>query len=163
MQRITVTLDDELVASLDALVATSGYGNRSEAVRDLARAGLLQREAPDGDGECVAALVYVYDHEARQLPRRLTDRFHDHHALAVSTLHVHLDRRECMELAVLRGPGAQVRALGEHVIAERGVRHGRLLVIPATEQATAAGEKHRPRHAQAAAVVAEPAGDAAGA
>ena len=133
MQRITITLDDDLLAEVDSLMARSGYGSRSEAIRDLARAGLLGRGALAGEAECVAALVYVYDHEARQLPRRLTEQFHDHHDLTVSTMHVHLDRRECMELSVLRGRGEDVREFGEHVIAERGVRHGKLLVIPVAE------------------------------
>lgn len=130
MHRITITLDDELMAKVDAFMAAGGYTSRSEAMRDLTRAGLTQHEAPGGAAECVAALVYVYDHEARQLPRRLMEQFHDHHDLSVSTMHVHLDRHECLELTVLRGHGADVRAFGEHVIAERGVRHGRLFVIP---------------------------------
>ena len=115
---------------LDAFIAAGSYQSRSEAVRDLARAGLLQYEAAPASSECVAALVYVYDHDARQLPRRLTETFHDHHAMTVSTMHVHLDRNECMEIAVLRGPPAAVLAFGDQVIAERGVRHGRLVVVP---------------------------------
>ena len=42
MQRITITLDDELMADLDALIAERGYQNRSEAIRDLTRAGMQQ-------------------------------------------------------------------------------------------------------------------------
>lgn len=126
MQRITITLDDELLREIDAL----GYGNRSEALRDLARAGLRERagEGP-AEGRCAAALAYVYDHHRRDLPDRLTDAFHDHHELSVATLHVHLDHDTCMELAVLKGEVAQVRRFAEAVSAERGVRHGRLLVI----------------------------------
>ena len=39
MQRITITVDDELVAALDRVIAACGYQNRSEAIRDLTRAG----------------------------------------------------------------------------------------------------------------------------
>ena len=132
MHRITITLDDELMEAVDAFAASGGYGNRSEAMRDLARAGLLQHGEAEGDADCVAALVYAFDHEQRQLARRLTESFHAHHDLTVSTMHVHLNRRDCVELTVLRGPANQVRAFGEHVMAERGVRHGRLLILPAT-------------------------------
>jgi len=133
MQRVTITLDDELVAALDQVIATRGYQNRSEAIRDLARAGLVQateEAAAGGRGECVAALVYVYDHEGRALAKRLTRSFHDHHDLSVATLHVHLDHESCLEVAVLRGHAGEIRHMTDHLTSERGVRHGRVVMIP---------------------------------
>jgi CopG family nickel-responsive transcriptional regulator len=81
-------------------------------------------------GSCVAALVYVYDHAARDLSRRLVDNYHGHHDLSVATLHVHLDDDNCMEVTALRGTGAEVQHFAEHIIVERGVRYGRLVMIP---------------------------------
>jgi CopG family transcriptional regulator, nickel-responsive regulator len=131
MQRVTVTLDDELMGILDRVMAERGYQNRSEAIRDLARAGLgLAAEERHAPRDCVAALVYVYDHEARELAKRLTRSFHDHHDLSLAALHIHLDHESCMEVSVLRGKTAEVQHLADHVIAERGVRHGRLVMIP---------------------------------
>ncbi len=133
MQRVTVTLDADLLAEIDQMVATRGYPNRSEALRDLARAGLQETAPPQAeDKDCVAALVYVYDHTRRELAQRLTDSFHDHHDLSVATLHLHLDHDACMEVAVLRGATGDVQHLAEHVIAERGVRYGRLVTVPAS-------------------------------
>lgn len=126
MQRITITLEDSLLREVDAL----GHANRSEAVRDLVRAGLRQAaEARQASGPCAAALAYVYDHHRRDLPTRLTESFHDHHALSVATLHVHLDHHACLEVAVLRGEAETVRHFAEAVMAERGVKHGKLLVL----------------------------------
>jgi len=140
MQRVTVTLDDELMADLDAMMANRGYQNRSEAIRDLARAGLARTQVDAGTaGSCMAALVYVYDHSARDLSRRLTNTHHDHHQLSVSSLHVHLDSETCMEVSVLKGPTADVRHFAEHVIAERSVRHGELVIIPASGTAQSGG------------------------
>jgi CopG family nickel-responsive transcriptional regulator len=133
MQRITVTLDDELVEALDRLIASRGYQNRSEAIRDLTRAGMAQiHEAASAQHSGVAALVYVYDHEGRELAKRLTRSFHDHHDLSLATMHVHLDHESCLEVAVLRGEMHDIHDFAEHVIAERGVRHGRLVAIPVT-------------------------------
>lgn len=131
MQRVTVTLDDDLMADLDRLIAQRGYQNRSEAIRDLARAGLknmaLESEA---DRSCMGALVYVYDHAARELSKRLTNHSHAHHHLTVSTLHVHLDHDRCLEVAVLKGTSGEVQAFASDVISERSVRHGQLVQIP---------------------------------
>src|SRR5882757_8965859 len=131
MQRVTITIDDELMTELDRIIAARGYQNRSEAIRDLARAGIRQAaEALDKERDCVAALVYVYDHNARQLSKRLADTFHDHHELSLASMHAHLDHDSCMEVTILRGKTEKVRKFAEHVIAERGVRHGRVVLVP---------------------------------
>lgn len=149
MERITATLDEGLVEELDRFQRDRGYQNRSEALRDLIRAG-LQGTADDHEGgACVGALVYVYDHEVRALAKRLTTAQHDHHDLSVATMHVHLDHHSCLEVAVLRGSSAAVRHFSEHVIAERGVRHGRLVVIPVALEAEAHAHGHARAHVHA--------------
>lgn len=132
MQRITITLDDDLMEELDAMIATHGYQNRSEAIRDFARAGMQQAAQDKGDkaGDCVAALVYVYDHAARDLSSRLVDSYHHHHDLSLATLHVHLDDDNCMEVTALRGATKEVQHFADHIIAERGVKYGRVVMMP---------------------------------
>ena len=147
MQRVTITLDEELVVELDRLIASRGYQNRSEAIRDLARAGMRQVAEESGEaGHCVAALVYVYDHEERELSKRLTHLFHDHHDLSQAGMHVHLDHGSCMEVAVLRGDAHEVRHLADHVIAERGVRHGRLVTVPVAMETEKHAQVGEPSH-----------------
>jgi len=140
MQRVTITLDDTMMADLDQFIMDRCYQNRSEAIRDLARAGMQQTSGVmPPEQQCVAALVYVYDHGIRELAKRLTHAYHDHHSLAVSTLHVHLDHDSCMEVTVLKGVAGEVGKFAEQVIAERGVKHGRLVTVPVQLSA----EKHK--------------------
>ncbi|KKC33248.1 nickel-responsive transcriptional regulator NikR [Devosia psychrophila] len=138
MQRVTVTLDDDLMDELDALIAIRGYQNRSEAIRDLARAGLKQAAQETGsDQNCVGVLSYVYNHAARDLAKRLTSTFHTHHDLTIASLHVHLDAESCLEVGILKGPMGVVQHFADHVISERCVRHGSLHLVPTTELAPA--------------------------
>jgi CopG family nickel-responsive transcriptional regulator len=131
MQRITITLDDDLVEQFETLIAAQGYNNRSEAFRDLIRERLARTETDRHDkGDCYASLTYVYDHHQRDLAARMTEVSHGHHDLTVSTLHVHLDHDNCLETAILRGPIARIRAFADAVIAQPGVRHGKLHMIP---------------------------------
>ena len=130
MQRLTISVDDDLAASFDALVAARGYTSRSEAMRDLVRRALDdKRVEAGGNAPCIANLSYVFDHHLRDLSQRLTEIEHDHHELVVSTTHVHLDHDTCLESAILRGPIDAVRALANAVQAERGVRFGALNLI----------------------------------
>ena len=140
MQRITITIEDDLLAEIDAAARARGYQNRSEIIRDLARSGLQQSAADAGaSGHCVAALVYVYDHAARDLSKRLVQNFHGHHDLSLATLHVHLDDDSCMEVTALKGSSGDVKHLADHVIAERGVRYGRLVMIPLQSRKSSRG------------------------
>lgn len=132
MQRFTISLEDELADQFTAWIKRRGYGNRSEAIRDLVREHLAeesleQKQMP----HCVASVVYVYDHHERELSRRLTRQQHQHHDMTVSTLHVHLDENQCMEVTVLRGAGNAVAAQAQALIAERGVRNGKIHIVPA--------------------------------
>ncbi len=138
MQRVTITLDDDLMGELDRLIAARGYGSRSEAIRDLARAGISQAlldmdDAPD----CIAALVYVTEQAPSDLAQRLAALFRAHHDLSVATMHVHLNHSGGLEVALLKGPTGQVRALADKVLVERDVRHGRLHIVPARLDAEA--------------------------
>ncbi|HZB90554.1 MAG TPA: nickel-responsive transcriptional regulator NikR [Stellaceae bacterium] len=139
MERVTITLDEELMEELDRLIARRGYQNRSEAIRDLARSGIRQaNEKATPTRDCVAALVYVFDHRARELSKRLARLFHERHDLSLSAMRVHLDHDSCMEVSVLRGKTDEVARFADHLMAERGVRHGRLVTVPVD----AAEEKH---------------------
>jgi CopG family transcriptional regulator, nickel-responsive regulator len=145
MQRLTITIDDGLLAEVDEFMAHRGYANRSEAFRDLLRSGLNEAGSETaGNRHCVATLSYIYDHAARELPKRLTRDFHDHHDLAEATLHVHIDRESCLEVTVLRGRRAEVKAFADHVIAERGVRHGHVIMMPI--EPSAHGHTHGTSH-----------------
>ena len=51
-----------------------------------------------------------------------------------------------MEVAVLRGEAGDVRHLADHVIAERGVRYGRLVTVPVDEHSEKHPHDHSPSH-----------------
>jgi CopG family nickel-responsive transcriptional regulator len=149
MRRITITVDDELAAAIDHVVAATGYQNRSEAMRDLTRAGIAQLQQQSNTLRSgVAALVYVYDHQERELAKRLGISSHAHHDLSVATMHVHLDHDSCMEVAVLKGAMRDIRDFAQHVVSERGVRHGQLTAIPVEldNQKHAHGSEPERRH-----------------
>ena len=124
LTRVSISLETALLAAFDRHTAAKGYATRSEAIRDLIRDRLVFEEAQQGEGEQVAVVTLVYDHHARELAARLIDKQHHHHDLVVSSLHVHLGERHCLEVSVLRGAMEKVRHLGEELLATKGVLHG---------------------------------------
>lgn len=138
MERFTISLDQHLATAFDELIKERRYTTRSEAVRDILRTHLQSaREQRDAKGTCVANLSYVYNHHERELAERLTRIQHAHHDLTISTMHAHLDHEQCIETVMLKGPVKRVREFAQEMIAERGVRHGKLNLI-----SVAPGESH---------------------
>ncbi len=128
LTRVSISLDASLLQAFDRFLEAKGYTNRSEAIRDLIRDRLVRDEQSQGSGTRVAVVSLVYDHHARELAAKLLDKQHAHHDLVMSSMHVHLRERHCLEVTVLRGPLEAVRRLADELIAIRGVLHGEVMV-----------------------------------
>lgn len=128
LTRVSISLESALLEAFDGHIAGKGYATRSEAIRDLIRDRLIRQQAEEGDGEQVVIVTMVFDHHARDLASRLIDKQHHHHQLVVSSLHVHLGERHCLEVTVLRGPGKDIHHLANDLLATKGVLHGEVIV-----------------------------------
>jgi len=129
--RIGVAIDEDLLGQFDGLLERKGYSNRSEAFRDLIRDALVREETTDPEREAVGTLTLVYDHHVRQLADKLTDMQHDHFREIISTLHVHMDHDNCLEVLVLRGRAGAIRRIADKLVSTKGVKHGRLTLTTA--------------------------------
>ena len=146
MQRFTISLDDTLAAQFDALLLLKGYVNRSEAVRDLIRAGINTTQTTAGGASwSVATVSYIYSHDEHKALARLLDLQHEHHDLVVAAQHTHLDHEDSLECIILRGPSKAVRAFGEALLALRGVRHGNLHLVPVKPAGHSHSHEHTPQ------------------
>ena len=140
LARIGVAIESDLLAEFDQLVERRGYSSRSEAFRDMIRGELNQMHVASPGKHVVGTLTIIYDHNVRQLSEKLTGMQHDHHHEIVSTLHVHLDHDQCLEVLVLRGQAIHVQQIADKLIATKGVTQGRLTL------AAAAPEHAHPHH-----------------
>ncbi|MGO9200405.1 MAG: nickel-responsive transcriptional regulator NikR [Limisphaerales bacterium] len=126
--RFTVSLPPALLQDLDKMVCEKGHANRSQAVADLIRAGLVEHRQEYGSGEIAGTITLVYDHHQARVQTTLTDIQHDHHDVIISSLHVHLDHDNCLEVLVVRGRADRIKKIAEELIAAKGVKHGKLTV-----------------------------------
>lgn len=124
--RFGVSLNSDLLDKFDALCEEKSYQTRSEAIRDLIRGVLVQKEWEQTDKEIAGVLSLVYDHHVSDLAQKLTELQHDSHEIILSSLHVHLDHHNCLEVLILRGPGEGIQALSQKLISTKGVKYGKL-------------------------------------
>ena len=131
MERFTISMDDQLFEQFDTVAQARGYVNRSDAIRDLVREYLENaRIQKDYQGYCIATLSYIFNHHERDLASQVTSAHHHHHDLTLSSMHVHMDHDNCLEVVILRGTVQDVRQFANQVIATNGVRHGKLHIVP---------------------------------
>lgn len=123
--RFGVSIQEKLLDEFDHWLEEHRYANRSEAIRDLIRDQLVETEWEEAEKEVVGTVTLVYSHEIRELTEKLTAIQHDTHGMIVSTLHVHLDHHNCLEVLILRGQAEHVREIADRLIGCRGVKHGK--------------------------------------
>ena len=126
--RFSVSLPSQLLSDFDAMVREKGYDNRSLAVADMIRDGLVEHRQQSDEQEIAGTITLVYDHHKRNLQSSLTDLQHEHTGIIISTLHVHLDHDNCLEVLVLRGASGTIKSLAHSLLAAKGVKHGRLTI-----------------------------------
>jgi len=128
LKRIGVAIEAGLLEKFDRLNAGRGYTNRSEAFRDLIREALVEQAWEAPESQVVGTVTIVYDHHVRLLGEKLTDLQHDAYHDILSTLHVHLDHDNCLEVLVVRGKASAVKRIADNLISTKGVKHGRLTI-----------------------------------
>lgn len=129
--RFSVAIGGELLQKFDQYREEHRYPNRSEAVRGLMRAALVEERIADDDAETMGVVTLIYDHHASRINDRLTELQHLHLDRVVTTTHVHLDARRCLEVILLRGPARVVRELADSLIGTKGIETGRLVLAAA--------------------------------
>ena len=126
VQRIGVSLDPKLLDWFDKHIDERGYTNRSEAIRDLIRDKMVEEQWQAEDETCVAAVTLVYDHHG-DAGHKLSHLQHNFHLTVISTMHVHIDHDNCLEVIILKGTAKGIQELGNKMISLRGVKHGKLV------------------------------------
>jgi CopG family nickel-responsive transcriptional regulator len=125
LARFSVSIENDLLDRFLRVAKKRGWGNRSEALRNLIRDALV-RDEWEVDAEIVGTITLVYDHHKRELSEKLTSIQHDHHDAVLSATHIHLDHDNCLEMIAVRGAATQVQKIADALIGTKGVKHGKL-------------------------------------
>lgn len=143
MERVTVTIDADLIATIDGLMKQRGYTTRSEIFRDLLRRGVAE-ETPRSEPKsaCVAVMTFVAEQNVRDLPQRIAKFQCDHHDMLRSQMQVQLDHDSALHTIVLQGQASAVKHASDAMLTQRGVRHGRLAVIPSRIETSSHNHGH---------------------
>jgi CopG family transcriptional regulator, nickel-responsive regulator len=136
LARFGVSIDSQLINKFDELIVGKGYATRSEAIRDMIRDMLVEQEWESGEHETVGTITIVYNHHTRELEHALTDMQHQSFHQIISTLHVHLDAHNCLEVLVVKGKSKEINKIADRLIGTKGVKHGKLTMTTTGKELT---------------------------
>ncbi len=135
IERIGVSLEKELLAAFDKVISGKGYKNRSEAIRDLIRSNLSQIKLEHKKTPAIGAIFLIYDHHTAHISNVFKKLRHDKPIKTVSSIHVYIDRNNCLEILIVRGMTSDINTMGERMISLRGVKHGYINLVAVNEEA----------------------------
>ncbi len=134
IERIGVSLEKKLLAEFDKTISGKGYKNRSEAIRDLIRSNLSQIKLEHKRTPAIGAIFLVYDHHTAHISNVFKKLQHDKPIKTVSSVHVYIDRHNCLEILILRGMASDINKAGEKIISLKGVKHGYVNIVATNEK-----------------------------
>ncbi len=134
--RFGISIHEDLLERFDRQIVSKGYHNRSEAIRDLIRNHLVELEWSEEKEEVAGTLTLVYNHHVKGLTDLLTELQHSYHHLILSTMHVHLDEHNCLEVLVIKGEGQEAREVANRILGVKGVLHGKLSITSTGKKLT---------------------------
>jgi CopG family nickel-responsive transcriptional regulator len=128
--RVGVTFPPDLLKDFDEITTKMGYESRSKAIQDAVRLFVSERKWLQEEGtNQTGVILMVYDHEVRGLESDLTEHQHHHQGLITSTLHVHLNETDCLEVIAVKGKGSEIRALSNELATRRGVKILKSMIV----------------------------------
>ena len=121
--RFGVSVEEDLLENFDRIIENKGYNSRSEAIRDLMRDYIIKEKWNIKSEKVAGSISLIYEHDVYGLSEKLTDIQHHYHDVIISTLHVHLDEKNCMEVILVRGKVEKIKKLYNEISSLKWVRH----------------------------------------
>ena len=126
--RFGVSVPDELLQKFDRIIEEKGYVNRSEAIRDMMRDFIVRHEWEVGNEEVAGTITMVYNHDKADVVKELLDLQHDYLEEIVSSIHVHMDEHNCLEVVIVKGKASRIKEIADRLLSLKGVKHGKLVM-----------------------------------
>jgi CopG family nickel-responsive transcriptional regulator len=126
--RFGVSLPSDILRDFDDQIEKMGYSNRSKAIADLIRSSMVENAWESGNGEIVGVVTMVYDHHTSEVVNKLLALQHDSDIVIYSTMHIHIDHHNCLEMLAIRGKPSEIKAFSDAIKSVRGVKHSGLVI-----------------------------------
>lgn len=134
--RFSIAIPASLLDEFDEYTAQRGLlVNRSEAIRGLIRDALVtDSESENPAAHIVGSITIIFDHHTPDLTRKIDNVEHNYPDEIISSMHVHLDHHNCLEVIAVRGLSYKIHELANCLLGIKGITYGKLTTAATTDR-----------------------------
>jgi CopG family nickel-responsive transcriptional regulator len=119
MTIVSMSVPEELLSRFDEVSTSKGFRTRSDAMRESMRVFVDEAEWDSSEGENQIVITMIYDDIG---PRGELSVLQHRYDEIQMMLHLHLEKGQCMEVFIARGPNSKLREILGKIRKVRGVR-----------------------------------------
>lgn len=127
LKRFGVSLEEDLLESLDSFVLENGFANRSQAIRFLVEKSLAEKK-----WQCnhiVAGTIFIiYDQKRAEIMNRIAEIELSMQELVLSSSSYYLSGEVTLHVSTVMGEARRLTSLADQLTSIKGIRHGKLLM-----------------------------------
>ncbi len=128
-KRFGVSINGNLIQELKILLKNYGYKSRSHLIEELLTGWIRERKWEKEKREVYGVLIVVYEHEKREISKKLIEKGHKNYEKIISTFHFHIDEKNCLEISVLKGKPNYIRKISDEIIATKGIKYAKFIKV----------------------------------
>jgi len=125
---VSISVPEDLLRKFDEVSRSKGFRSRSDAVKETMRTLVDEVEWEKADGENQMVITMIYEEPG---PRGELSVLQHRYEEVQMMLHLHLEKGQCMEVFIARGPNSVLKEILGKIRKVKGVRSLRYISTPA--------------------------------
>lgn len=127
IKRFGVSLEDNLLESLDQYVDENGFANRSQAIRFL-----IEKNVAEKKWQCnhivAGTIIIMYDQEKTAIASKIVSIQQDYQDAILSSSQYYVNQNFCLHIVTVMGTAHRLTELSDKLTAIKGIKHGKLVM-----------------------------------
>ncbi len=127
LKRFGVSLEDDLLESLDSYVANNGFSNRSQAIRFL-----IEKNVAETKWQCnhivAGTIIIMYDQKKKEIASKIAAIQQQYTDVILSSTQYYINQNFCLHIATVMGEAHRLTNLSDGLTTIKGIKHGKLVM-----------------------------------
>ena len=127
LKRFGVSLEDNLLESLDQYVIENGFANRSQAIRFL-----VEKNVAEKKWQCnhivAGTSIIKYDQVKKDITSRIADIQQNYQDVILSSSQYYINKNFSLHIVTVMGAAYRLTELADHLTTIKGIKHGKLVM-----------------------------------
>lgn len=122
-----VSLEDDLLESLDQYVLENGFSNRSQAIRFLIEKNLAEKKWLCNH-IVAGTIIIMYDQGKKEIASKIILIEQDYQDVILSSSQYFINKNFCLHIATVMGEAHRLTDLSDRLTTIKGIKHGKLVM-----------------------------------